>query len=126
MSTAVPTGYAPDPTLADRLRPNAVAQFMALSKRSLAGSVRQLPLLLPSLIFPLFFVAINTSSFHKSLPLLRANAAAQRRMWEESCARAGGAVFSQPADLTNPLVVHTGHPLDECRSATGVLVSTRD
>ncbi|MBB3325772.1 hypothetical protein [Microlunatus antarcticus] len=60
------------------------------------------------------------------VPLLRANAAAQRRMWEESCTRAGGAVFSQPADLTNPLVVHTGHPLDECRSATGVLVSTRD
>jgi ABC-2 type transport system permease protein len=67
------TGYAPDPTIADRLQPKAVAQFLALSKRSLAGSVRQLPLMLPSLIFPLFFVAINTSSFHKSLPLLRAN-----------------------------------------------------
>jgi len=67
------TGYAPDPSLAERLRPNAVAQFIALSKRSLAGSVRQLPLLLPSLIFPMFFVAINVSSFNKSLPLLRAN-----------------------------------------------------
>ena len=73
MSAVGSTGYAPDPTIADRLQPNAVAQFLALSKRSLAGSVRQLPLMLPSLIFPLFFVAINTSSFHKSLPLLRAN-----------------------------------------------------
>jgi ABC-2 type transport system permease protein len=73
MSGASSTGYAPDPTLADRLRPNAAAQFFALSKRSLAGSIRQLPLMLPSLIFPMFFVAINTSSFHKSLPLLQRN-----------------------------------------------------
>ncbi len=73
MSSATSAGYAPDPTMADRLRPKAVAQFLALSKRSLAGSMRQLPLMLPSLIFPMFFVAINTSSFHKSLPLLRAN-----------------------------------------------------
>lgn len=71
--TSSPSGYAPDPTIADRLQPNAIAQFMALSKRSLAGSIRQLPLLVPSLIFPMFFVAINTSSFQKSLPLLKAN-----------------------------------------------------
>ncbi len=67
------TGYAPDPSLAERLRPNAVAQFAALSKRSLAGSTRQLPLMLPALIFPMFFLAINTASFEKSLPLLRAS-----------------------------------------------------
>jgi ABC-2 type transport system permease protein len=55
------------------LEPKALAQFVALAKRAINGSIRQLPLLLPSMIFPLFFVAINTASFEKSLPLLRAN-----------------------------------------------------
>ena len=55
------------------LEPKAIPQFVALSKRAINGSIRQLPLLLPSMIFPLFFVAINTASFQKSLPLLRAN-----------------------------------------------------
>lgn len=53
------------------LRPNALAQFFALSKRAINGSIRQLPLLLPSIIFPMFFVAINTASFDKLLPLLQ-------------------------------------------------------
>lgn len=55
------------------LRPSAWAQLRALSGRAIRGSTRQLPLLVPSMLFPLFFVAINTSSFNKSLPLLRAN-----------------------------------------------------
>ena len=56
------------------LDPKPVAQFLALAKRAVNGSIRQLPLMLPSIIFPLFFVAINTASFNKSLPLLRAAA----------------------------------------------------
>jgi ABC-2 type transport system permease protein len=67
------TGFAFDPTMAEKLRPRAMAQFIALSKRSLSGSVRQLPLMLPSLLLPMFFVAINSASFEKSLPLLRAS-----------------------------------------------------
>jgi ABC-2 type transport system permease protein len=55
------------------LHPKAVAQFLALSKRAINGSVRQLPLLMPSIIFPMFFVAINTASFDKLLPLLQRN-----------------------------------------------------
>lgn len=53
------------------LNPRPVAQFVALSKRAINGSIRQLPLLMPSVIFPLFFVAINTASFDKLLPLLQ-------------------------------------------------------
>jgi ABC-2 type transport system permease protein len=55
------------------LHPRAIPQFLALSKRALNGSIRQLPLLLPSIIFPMFFVAINTASFTKLLPLLQKN-----------------------------------------------------
>lgn len=55
----------------NELNPRPVAQFLALSKRAINGSLRQLPLLLPSIIFPLFFVAINTASFNKLLPLLQ-------------------------------------------------------
>lgn len=55
----------------NELNPRPVAQFLALSKRAINGSLRQLPLLLPSIIFPLFFVAINTASFDKLLPLLQ-------------------------------------------------------
>jgi ABC-2 type transport system permease protein len=56
------------------LNPKAIAQFFALSKRAINGSIRQIPLLLPSIIFPLFFVAINTASFDKLLPLLQKTA----------------------------------------------------
>lgn len=55
------------------LRPSGWAQLTTLSRRAILGSTRQLPLLVPSMMFPLFFVAINSSSFQKSLPLLRAN-----------------------------------------------------
>jgi ABC-2 type transport system permease protein len=53
------------------MHPSVVAQTAALSRRAIVGTFRQLPLLLPSLIFPMFFVAINAASFQKSLPLLR-------------------------------------------------------
>ena len=68
------TEAAVDNDLASHLDPKPVAQFRALSKRAINGSMRQLPLMLPSIIFPLFFVAINTASFNKSLPLLQATA----------------------------------------------------
>ncbi len=61
-------------THVSELNPNAFAQFVALSKRAINGSLRQLPLLLPSIIFPLFFVAINTASFTKLVPLLQKTA----------------------------------------------------
>jgi len=55
------------------LHPRAVPQFIALAKRAVNGSIRQLPLMIPSILFPMFFVAVNTASFQKSLPLLQAN-----------------------------------------------------
>ena len=62
------TAVAAPPEMA----PNVAAQTWALSRRAVVGTFRQLPLLLPSLIFPMFFVAVNAGSFQKSLPLLRA------------------------------------------------------
>jgi ABC-2 type transport system permease protein len=71
-TTTSPTGTTtPTTTHVSELNPNAFAQFVALSKRAINGSLRQLPLLLPSIIFPLFFVAINTASFTKLVPMLR-------------------------------------------------------
>ena len=60
------------------------------------------------------------------VPLLRANAAARERDWSDRCTHRGGAVWSEPADTANPLVVHTGHPVLSCVSADGVVVSVRD
>lgn len=59
------------PEASHQVRPRAVAQFGALSRRALLGTLRQGPLLLPPLLFPLIFVAINAASFDKSLPLLQ-------------------------------------------------------
>jgi ABC-2 type transport system permease protein len=73
MSATTPNSTALVGSGADHLDPKPVAQFIALAKRAINGSIRQLPLMVPSIIFPLFFVAINTASFNKSLPLLRAN-----------------------------------------------------
>jgi ABC-2 type transport system permease protein len=52
------------------LRPRTMPQVIALSRRSVVGLLRELPLLLPGILFPLVFVAINAGSFSKSLPLL--------------------------------------------------------
>ena len=60
------------------------------------------------------------------VPLLRASAADRERAWTHGCTQRGGAVFSEPADTANPLVVHTGHPVLSCVSADGVVVSVRD
>jgi len=60
------------------------------------------------------------------VPLLRANAAARERAWTDGCTQRGGAVWSEPGDTANPLVVHTGHPVLSCVGADGVVVSVRD
>ena len=74
-ATTAPNAHAPGITVVrpDDLHPSAIGQFLALSRRAIKGSARQGPMLIPSIMFPLFFVAINSSSFQKSLPLLRAN-----------------------------------------------------
>jgi ABC-2 type transport system permease protein len=54
------------------VRPRVLAQVGALSRRSVVGLLREFPLLLPGILFPLVFVAINAGSFTKSLPLLQA------------------------------------------------------
>ncbi len=73
MSATTPNSIALTGNAADHLDPKPIPQFVALAKRAINGSMRQLPLMIPSIIFPLFFVAINTASFNKSLPLLRAS-----------------------------------------------------
>ena len=60
------------------------------------------------------------------VPVLRANAAARERAWQERCVADGGTVWTGAADTANPLVVHTGHPVRQCVSAAGVVVSERD
>jgi ABC-2 type transport system permease protein len=53
----------------DRLQPSNVAQTWAMSKRSVLALWRQPSLVIPSLIFPLFFAALGTSSFSRATSL---------------------------------------------------------
>ena len=48
------------------LHQSALAQTLALSKRSIHSLWRQPSLVVPSLIFPLFFAALGTSSFARA------------------------------------------------------------
>jgi ABC-2 type transport system permease protein len=50
-------------------RGSVVAQTMAMSKRSVIAILRQPALVAPSLIFPLFFAALSSSSFGKATRL---------------------------------------------------------
>lgn len=52
--------------MADRLNPSNVAQTWAMSKRSVLALWRQPSLVVPSIIFPLFFAALGTSSFARA------------------------------------------------------------
>jgi ABC-2 type transport system permease protein len=52
-----------------RLQPSNVAQTWAMSKRSVLALWRQPSLVIPSLIFPLFFAALGTSSFSRATSL---------------------------------------------------------
>lgn len=49
-----------------RLDPSRLAQTWAMSKRSVVALWRQPSLVIPSLIFPLFFAALGTSSFSRA------------------------------------------------------------
>ena len=48
---------------------HTVAQTLAMSRRSVMAIVRQPALVVPSLIFPLFFAALGTSSFSRATSL---------------------------------------------------------
>lgn len=50
-----------------RRRQSLVAQTAAMSKRAILALVRQPTVVVPSLLFPLFFVAIGTSAFSRAI-----------------------------------------------------------
>ncbi len=50
-------------------RQSFVAQTAAMSKRAILAVVRQPAIVVPSLLFPLFFVALGTSSFSKAISI---------------------------------------------------------
>lgn len=64
MSTTVAVA---NPSALDR--PDITRQTWAMSKRSINAIVRQPALVIPSLIFPLFFAALGTSSFSRATSL---------------------------------------------------------
>jgi ABC-2 type transport system permease protein len=68
MTVAVVSGQS---TPAPRVRTSGLwlSQTMAMSKRSIIAIVRQPALVVPSLIFPLFFAALGTSSFGRAVRL---------------------------------------------------------
>jgi len=51
------------------LQPNAARQGAALVRRSILGTIREVHLLAPSLIFPLFFAALSSASFNQAIHL---------------------------------------------------------
>lgn len=55
---------------ASTLRTSALRQTLALSKRSTLEILRQPALIAPSMIFPLFFAALGTSSFSRAVGTL--------------------------------------------------------
>jgi ABC-2 type transport system permease protein len=56
------------PARAER-RQSVVAQTAAMSKRAILAVVRQPSIVIPSLLFPLFFVALGTSSFSRAIDI---------------------------------------------------------
>ena len=50
-------------------RQSTVAQTAAMSKRAILAVVRQPSIVIPSLLFPLFFVALGTSSFSRAIDI---------------------------------------------------------
>ncbi len=48
-------------------RQSFLAQTLAMSKRAIIAVIRQPAMVIPSLLFPLFFVALGTSSFSKAI-----------------------------------------------------------
>ncbi len=57
---------APVDTERVALEPSTAAQTLAMSRRAIMALVRQPSLVVPSLIFPLFFAALGTSAFSRA------------------------------------------------------------
>ena len=68
MTTAVYSAHA-TPASPVQARGLWLSQTWAMSKRSIMAFVRQPALVIPSLVFPLFFAALSTSSFGKAINL---------------------------------------------------------
>lgn len=64
--TVAPPAVAPSARTRPALHRSTVAQTWALSKRSILALWRQPALVVPSLIFPLFFAALGTASFSRA------------------------------------------------------------
>lgn len=65
-STASTTTVDPGPRTRPELHQSNVAQTWAMSKRSILALWRQPSLVVPSMIFPLFFAALGTASFARA------------------------------------------------------------
>jgi len=66
VTTTIPAAPAPTTKLVDR---HVVAQTMAMAKRSVRAIARQPATVVPTLIFPLFFAALGSSSFSRATGL---------------------------------------------------------
>ncbi|MFN3255537.1 MAG: ABC transporter permease [Ilumatobacter sp.] len=64
MTIAPPVATAIDER---RLDPSTIAQTWAMSKRAIIALARQPALVVPSIIFPLFFAALGTASFGRAI-----------------------------------------------------------
>lgn len=67
MTVTAPSPHSPAPAV--RSRGLWLSQTIAMSKRSVIAIVRQPALVIPSLIFPLFFAALGASSFGRAVRL---------------------------------------------------------
>jgi ABC-2 type transport system permease protein len=67
--TAIVASGATAPAPVVRVKGLWLSQTMVMAKRSIIAIVRQPALVVPSLIFPLFFVALGTSSFGRAIGL---------------------------------------------------------
>jgi ABC-2 type transport system permease protein len=66
-ATVLSTPMTPPPAV--QARGLWLSQTLAMSKRSIIAIVRQPALVIPSLVFPLFFAALGTSSFGRAVNL---------------------------------------------------------
>lgn len=67
--TVAQPGPRPGGAVQRRVDRHVVAQTMAMSKRSITALVRQPALVVPSIVFPLFFAALGSSSFSRATAL---------------------------------------------------------
>jgi ABC-2 type transport system permease protein len=62
-------GYAGTASVSHRVERHAFTQTVAMAQRSIRAIVRQPALIFPSLVFPLFFAALGSSSFSRATAL---------------------------------------------------------